>query len=390
MLRTRRTSVLLASLTLLAMIPALVTTGCGPEPVIYDCNYPIRGRLDHNGISDACCHVDPCPGHCLNDPCPAHDSDAGTDAATSDGGPSACSGACVPLPTIDWQGPFLLSLSSEGSEKGCPPQAPVIVYQGHEGLNVPSASCGTCSCSASSGTCAPPLTLTASSKPCNIAGAVTGAFDGPAAWDGSCTAQDCISQDPACSQGLSVQSLTAAPLVMTEQGCTPSLVVPHNLSTPSWTTAALACRGSATLGLLCSDPGQTCVPAAAKPDFSICIYHHEDVSCPDAYPDKHLVYAGFDDQRTCSPCACSAPLGSSCTASLSVFKDDACSSPLLGSAPLSSSVSSCFDLAPAGLPLGSKTVTAFAYTSGTCLPSGGETAGTVVASGPSTFCCQMS
>jgi hypothetical protein len=132
------------------------------------------------------------------------------------------------------------------------------------------------------------------------------------------------------------------------------------------------------------------VPAAVPPDFSMCIYHEADVSCPDAYPDKHLVYAGFDDQRACSPCACSAPVGSSCTAALSVFKDGACSASLLGSVPISSSKSSCFDLAPAGLPLGSKTVGALAYGPGTCMPSGGEASGTVEASGPSTFCCLMS
>ena len=122
----------------------------------------------------------------------------------------------------------------------------------------------------------------------------------------------------------------------------------------------------------------------------MCIYHEADVSCPDAYPDKHLVYAGFDDQRACSPCACSAPIGSGCTAALSVFKDGACSIPLLGSVPISSSKSACFDLVPAGLPLGSKTVSALAYGPGTCMPSGSEASGTVEAAGPSTFCCLMS
>ena len=284
----------------------------------------------------------------------------------------------------------MLSLSPEGTETACPAQAPVIGYQGHEGLNVPSVSCGTCSCSAPSGACAPPPTLTASSKPSNIPGAITSAFDGPAAWDGACTAHECISQDPTCTHGLSVQSLTAAPLVMTEQACTPSLVVPHSLSTPSWTTAVLACRGLAMSDLGCTDPGQMCVPSAVPPDFSICIYHEEDVSCPDAYPAKHLVYAGFDDQRTCSPCACSAPVGGSCSATLSVFKDGACSVPLLGSVPISSSGPSCIDLLPAGLPLGSKTVSALAYEPGTCLPSGGDASGTVEASGSSTFCCRIS
>jgi hypothetical protein len=385
MLRTRRASILVASLTLLAAIPAVVTAGCGDATFIA-CNYPIEGRVDHNGSSDICCHVDPCPGHCLNDPCFEDDRDAGMDATKPDGDPNACSGACVPLPPADWQGPVLLSLSPEGSERACPPQAPVIGYQGHEGLNVPPTSCGMCSCSASSGTCAPPVTLTASSKSCNAPGALTSAFNGPAAWDGSCTAHDCISQDPACSHGLSVQSFTAAPLAITEQGCTPSLVGPQAPSTPSWTTAVLACRGMVTSGLLCSDPGQTCVPAAMPPAFSMCLYQPADVSCPDTYPDKHLVYTGFDDQRTCSPCACSAPVGSYCTASLSVFKDGACSVPLL-TAPLSSLGPSCIEPSPAGLPLGSKTVTALTYAFGTCLPSGGEAAGTVEPSEASTFCC---
>ena len=390
MMRTRRTWILLASLTLLAAIPAMVTAGCG-EAVAYDCTYPIRGRLDHNGIDDSCCHVDPCPEHCLNDPCPFPFPDAGTDATTSEGGTSSCSGECVPLPPFGgWEGPGLFWLGPEGSAPACPELAPVVAYQGHDGLNVPSTSCGTCTCSASSGSCAPPLTLTASSKPCNIPGAVTSPFDGPAAWDGTCTAQDCISPDTGCNHALSVQSLTAAPLVLTEQGCTPSLVIPLSLSTPSWTTAVLACRGLATSPLGCSDRGQACVPSAMPPDFSMCIYHEADVSCPDAYPDKHLVYAGFDDQRACSLCACSAPVGSSCSAALSVFKDGACSVPLIGSVPIGSSKSACFDLVPAGLPLGSKTVSALAYGAGTCMPSGGEASGTLEASGPSTFCCLMS
>ncbi len=157
----------------------------------------------------------------------------------------------------------------------------------------------------------------------------------------------------------------------------------------SWTTAALACRGMPTSGFGCSDPGQTCVPSAVPPEFSLCIYHEGDVACPNSYSDKHVVYAGVDDQRTCSPCACGAPIGSACTAALSVFKDGACSVPLLGSAPISSSDSACFDLVPAGLPLGSKTITALSYQAGTCLPSGGDPSGTVEPAGAATFCCLM-
>lgn len=394
MMHHRRIWILVVSLMMLASILAIGTAGCGDTgTIVYDCNYPIEGRLAHDGQHDACCHVDPCPCHCLNDPCPddsAKACDAGTDATISDGGTSSCSGSCVPVPPFGgWEGPGLLWLGPEGTAPACPAQAPVVAYQGHDGLTVPSASCGTCSCSAPSGSCAPPLSLTASSKPCSDSSGMPTSFDGPAAWDGTCTAHDCITPDPFCAHPMSVQSLTAAPLVMTEQGCTPSIVVAQDSSAPTWTTAALACRGMATTGFGCSDPGQTCVPAAVPPDFAMCIYHEADVSCPDSYPLKHLVYAGFDDQRACSPCACSAPVGSACTAALSVFKDGACSVPLL-SVPVSSSASACFDLVPAGLPLGSKTLTALAYQAGNCVPTGGEPSGTVEASGPSTFCCSMS
>ncbi|MFS8066439.1 MAG: hypothetical protein ACMG6S_08700 [Byssovorax sp.] len=387
MTRNRRTKILAVTAALLTVSLVVVAQGCGVSdgPTLYGCDHPLEGRIAKNGEPDGCCDVDPCPGHCIDDPCPT--GDAGTDATTAEAG--GCSGTCAPLlPFGGWEGPALLWLGPEGMEPACPAQAPVIAYQGHDGLNALPASCGTCICSSPSGTCAPPLSLTASAKPCNSTGAITSPFNGPAAWDGACTAQDCISPNPSCSQSLSVQSLTAAPLAMTEQGCTPSIIVPQNLSTPTWTTAALACRGMVTSGPGCSDPGQTCVPSAVPPDFSMCIYHEADVSCPDSYPQKHLVYAGFDDQRACSDCACSAPVGSACTAALSVFKDGACSVPLL-SAPISSSGSACFDLVPAGLPLGSKTVTALAYEAGTCMASGGEASGSLAASGPSTFCCLM-
>jgi hypothetical protein len=399
MMRSRRIWVVAVSLILLAVTLAIAIAGCADGTIFYDCNYPIVGRLAHDGQHDDCCYVDACPCHCLNDPCPVLPlvdetacelaRDAGTDATIIDGGSSSCSGSCVPLLPAGWDGPFLFSLSPEGSAPACPAEAPVVAYQGHDGLNVPPASCGTCSCSAPSGSCAPPLSLSASSKPCSDSSGIVTPFDGTPAWDGSCTSHDCISPDPACAHPMSIQSLIAEPLVKTEQGCTPSIVIAQDSTPPTWTTAALACRGNPTRGYECNEPGKTCVPSAVPPDFGICIYHEADVSCPDSYPQKHLVYAGFDDQRGCSPCACSAPAGSTCSAMLSAFKDSACSAALF-SIPLSSSGLTCVDLMPAGLPLGSKTVTALAYQAGNCNPSGGEASGAVEASAPSTFCCLAS
>jgi hypothetical protein len=139
------------------------------------------------------------------------------------------------------------------------------------------------------------------------------------------------------------------------------------------------------LGLACSDPGAKCV-AQLSSGFAMCVFLEKDVSCPDNYPVKHLVYPDFDDQRSCSACECGAPVGSGCTASLNVFKDGACSMPLLTEA-LSSSSTTCVDLVPAGVPLGSKTLTALAYQPGSCAPSGGEPSGSVEPTGAATFCC---
>lgn len=399
MMRNSRILFFLASLVLLTAILGIVSAGCADGTTVYDCYYPIVGRVAHDGTRDACCHVDACPCHCLNEPChglPLADEllcelagDAGTDATIIDGGTSSCSGSCVPIPPFDdWQGPGLLWLGPEGTAPACPAGAPVVAYQGHDGLNTPPAACGTCSCSASAGGCAPPLSFFTSSKPCGDASGMTTPFDGPPAWDGSCTANDCISPDPSCVHPMSVQSLTSAPLVLSEQGCTPSSAVAQDSTAPSWTTAVLACRGTPTSGLLCS-AGQMCVQAAAPPDFALCIYQKSDASCPDSYPEKHLVYAGFDDQRSCSDCACGAPLGSSCKATLSVFQDGICSLPF-STATVGSSARACFDLVPADPPLGSKTVTALIYEPGSCSPSGGAALGKIEATGPSTFCCLAS
>jgi len=181
LMNKRRIGILVVALMVLAAMVASGIAGCGATgTIVYDCNYPLQGRLAHDGQHDACCHIDACPCHCLNDPCPdftlanelANElacelaGDAGTDASVPEGGTSACDGTCAPiLPLGGWEGPSLLWLGPEGMEPTCPAEAPVIAYQGHDGLLAAPTSCGTCVCSTPSGTCAPPLTLTASSKP---------------------------------------------------------------------------------------------------------------------------------------------------------------------------------------------------------------------------------
>jgi hypothetical protein len=369
-------------------IVVLASSGCPGAPGIIDeCLYPIAGRMDHDGQLDECCMVDPCPGHCLNEPCPDGSTiDGGFDASTGGSATASCAGECVSLPPLGWQGPALLWLGPDGTEMACPAQAPVVVYQGHaDPVALAPASCSACTCSISSGTCAPPAEITASTLPCEADGGVafTAPFDFPTDSAGACTANDAI---PA---GNNIHSLTSGPLRVTES-CMPSVATVTSAPAPGWQTAALACNGTTDPLGACADHGKTCVPGAAPPAFHTCIFQSGDNVCPAPYSDKYVVYAGFDDQRGCAACSCDAPAGSSCTGILGVYEDGAC---LVG-VPLVSAISSygpsCFDLSPPGPALGSKTVTGLAYQAGACAPGGGEPTGAVEPSGPGTFCCLMS
>ena len=94
------------------------------------------------------------------------------------------------------------------------------------------------------------------------------------------------------------------------------------------------------------------------------------------------------DTRSCTPCSCGDPEGDACTASISVFKDDACSEPIPLNVPLDSTFSQCINVPP-GTALGSKSATLPAYLPGACQPSGGEPAGAVYAEPATalTLCC---
>lgn len=385
---------------------ALATAGgaCGDVGSIYNCPDPIPGRLDHNGHHDPCCYVDPC-----------HDEDAGTDGgadaeadaqedaeagppaddggldagpdAQADAGPS-CPGACVDAPPLGWSDPALLWLGPMGSAPpSCPAEAPVVGFQGFADLDAPPASCGACSCSASTASCTLPASFTASTAACNPGGGVATSFDAPAAWDGSCTADNAIGQGQMCGALACAKSLTAGPLTVTGEACGVVLGEPATPTPPAtWQTAALACkRGSSAP---CDDPTQVCAPVAvAPPGFALCVFQAGDVDCPSTFPDKHGVATGADDKRGCAPCACGAPMDGLCVATLNVFTDDVCAAPLL-SVQVGSTGPGCFDLVPPGPALGSKSLDKLKYVPGTCAPSGGEAAGQVMPTGPATFCCR--
>ena len=149
-----------------------------------------------------------------------------------------------------------------------------------------------------------------------------------------------VGSAPSC-----VQSLTIAPLALTENACTVS-VEPVAAKLPyTWGTVARSCRGVA-YGR-CAMPAEICAPAP-EPDFAQCLARDGDRECPGPYYTvKHVFYSGLADTRDCTPCACGAPLGSTCTAFVSAFKDGSCSSPVVaGTVDATGPV--CLDVSPPG------------------------------------------
>jgi hypothetical protein len=177
--------------------------------------------------------------------------------------------------------------------------------------------------------------------------------------------------------------LTIAPLTLTEEPCGVS-TDPVAAKLPStWGTIARSCRGVAYGP--CAAPSEVCTPAA-PPGFAQCLVQKGDNECPSTYPDKHLLYNGFADTRACTPCACSAPIGSTCKAFVSVWRDGACSSPVVAGS-VDATVPTCLDVSPSGQALGSKLAEAPVYAPGVCQASGGEPMGQALPEGPSTYCC---
>lgn len=276
----------------------------------------------------------------------------------------------------------------------CPEQAP---NRRDYRAAPPVSPCPACECNPPTGACALPVTANANNAACPAtdSGTAQTPFDPPIGWDGSCTAQQAIAASLDCNGGPCVQSATFAPLVMTEEGCTPKpFIVP--LDNPESLTFARTCGGT-TKGN-CSDPGNVCVPSlppkmGSDPGFwTYCVSQHgadDDytLTCPEGYPSKHVFSIDYQDTRACAPCACNPPEGSACVSLVSVYADKDCDvTQELGSITVSTAPM-CLNLPP-GAPLGSKSATPPLYKPGSCHPSGGELTGSVQNIGPTTFCCQ--
>lgn len=359
-----------------------------------------QGGAQSAQFFDTCCKPSIYDGGPVDWPyCPNYD---GPDAAhhgdamnASDGGDASadgpieppCSGECVAFAASNWTGPFLLWLGPEPAAPPCPATAPMVVFEGHGDLDAGPLPCAPCACERPNGDCGLPSALTANAAICGMMKATTPhtPFDPPTGWDGGCAADVSIAAGKLCNGAPCVESVTIAPLVVNETGCAVAQP-PLPVDPPTWGTFARACQGS-TSGtcadlLLCA--------AAPAPGFRRCVAQAGVVDCsasgPTPYTEPHVFDHGVEDMRSCSPCSCGQPAGSTCTAEIAIFGNGACTGDAGYVVTVGSDASACVDTL-AGAPLGSKSATPSVYAAGACPPSGGLPVGDASPTAPTTFCC---
>jgi len=319
--------------------------------------------------------------------------DAGPDGgeADADGGPScdipACVGDCVPFdPLADEGVPVLLWVgANEHDAPPCPGTTPVEHFKGYGEFSAADATCAACSCGPSSGSCELASSIVARASPCNGAeDAPTTPTDAPAAWDGSCSAENAIPAGLTCAPSgtLCAQSITVSALVTVAEECAPEPAEQPDIPAPTWGLFGRAC-GYLQDGC---DAGELCIPS--PPDqYMQCLAWRGEHECPaDDYTERVTLYEDYSDTRDCAPCSCGPPENSSCNSLVTFYEDGACSAQI-GSVGAWSVDTSCVDVTPAGLAIGSKSATAPIYHGGTCAASGGELVGSADPIGPMTFCC---
>lgn len=343
--------------------------------------------------------------------------DAGTDAepdAAMDGSSlkddpglepstfSSCKGACVPEASdsyaIDWPYEPLVvwfGSKSELDKKTCPANTPFEKLRGFDKLVAPPAQCEACACSAEGSCAGLPETIQIRNGKCGVSNVQITPFDGPANWDGSCTAVNAMAAGKLCNGVLCAQSVSTSALpAPTNESCAPAIEKPTAMVPKhEWLEGALACHAQDLEGTCpgkehCVEPlsegWHHCLARKGKHD--VCPYPYNAHEPRWVYQDNPI------DDRGCSECVCGAPKGGICVASLRLYSDSVCSSQLNDNL-IASTDPFCVDLVPPGLALGAKTIGNLSYVPGTCSVTGGEPIGAAIPnddenSGVVTICCR--
>lgn len=267
----------------------------GFDTAIYTCPDPVLGHLNSRG------QLDPC---CTDKSSPCQIVEAGCDICI----PSASSVYWEQSPVLVWHGP---SFSDIPECPGDPMTPPVILGRDP----VPPGKCRSCKCSDPA--CVLPEGL--------IANSAAGCMQGPSTpfppeADGSCSNK--ASVDPNQFQSIGILPPTVSKCV----GSRVQVPVPRDLDIQGWSTVAFVCNGDGNGD--CSDPDHHLCSRDAPSGFARCVRRKqpgvEDTSCPPAYPYHHVYYEDHDSSIECTPCACSPPVGSVCTAAVTAYRNNAC------------------------------------------------------------------
>lgn len=335
--------------------------------------------------------------------------DAGTDAesdaneADASNARAACTnkgGECVAMYAdpngADWKGPDPVWFGPAiDAPTECPFEGEIRLAR-YSGLHAPPLDCASCECEDATATCAGvPDSISVGTTTCGPGGIST-PFDGPVGWDGSCTSANAIAAGAQCPPGSGtpcVQSIAWSALPGPQKEACAVKVDPvpglHGM-TISWENAAVACHSSMARDL-CNNGAQECLPAVLYP-WAQCVWQNgEHEKCPENYTFSRRVMYDFapKESRSCSACSCGEPVNGACIANLRPFTDSTCSSEILNQ-PISSAMPDCNPIFPAGLAIGSKSITDHLYVPGMCAASGGEPMGEAVEDKgtATTLCCQ--
>jgi hypothetical protein len=294
---------------------------------------------------------------------------------------------CVAEVPADWTGYDHL-FDGSGAAPACPSLFAQSATPGNSGLTADPASCGACACGAPANlTCDMPDAMFVQDATCGNAGNFVTQLSVPAAWDGTCTGTDFApgGRNTCGNNGTSpcnAAVLADAPVV-TGGSCGASGGA-STVTPSSFTGAGFACAG-APHGGGCTGT-EVCQPKPAAPfESGICIHHDGDVACPVGTPftARHVFYTGVDDTRGCSACACGAPAGATCSATISVY---ASGSSCTGTPAATFAAGTCTNLA--GNPqITVRKATITAPTGGACPASGGAATGSATGTGATTYCC---
>jgi len=298
--------------------------------------------------------------------------------------------SCVPSIPFGWSGFATLFKGVPAQEPDCPKSFPSPQpYIGNATLIPEAHTCSACSCGTPTGqTCDLPDVITLYNKPCGqlVSPLVYSPLNVPADWAGNCHGPSgYLGGQTDCDNLPCNTSATSTAPTVTGGSCASSGGT-ATLPPASWAILGKAC-GEAPSGGGCG-AGNVCQPNPQAPFLpGLCIYKGGDNSCPAGdFTDRHVFYQDVDDSRSCSPCQCGTPTGSTCKANISLFSEQLANS--CNTKIASFDAGGCINLSGNPPVFGRSAVITEPPSGGSCaVTGGGQPTGSLTPTNATTFCC---